>query len=90
MRLRKIWWGREKEGLMAGEAQAACLGRCSLGYSEQGPGRAGAGCLLLSAPTRKLGRKCVLQRGKAVEKWAQSSLSKVKSCTRLAGRGEGV
>lgn len=36
----------------------------------------------------RLGRKCVLQRGEAVEKWAQSSLSKVKSRPRVLAEGE--
>ena len=36
----------------------------------------------------KLGRKCVLQRGEAVKKWAQSSLSKVKSCPCVLAEGK--
>lgn len=37
---------------------------------------------------RKLERKCVLQRGEAVKKWAQSSLSKVKSCPCVLAEGK--
>lgn len=68
---------------MAGEAQAACLGRQQLPEqsSERAPAELGAGCLLLSAPTRETGEKvCFTKRKGSGEmgsdglKWAQKCL----------------